>query len=141
MGLVLGIIFLIIGILGFIPNPFVGDGAIFQTGLAHNLVHLITGLILVLVSGKGSCRAVLKVLGIIYVILALIGWFTAGSGTLLGFLSVNGADHWLHLVLGLLLFWGGILKSGSGTPIANSTSQNTQQDNNMQGEQQQNTQI
>ncbi|MES2216690.1 MAG: DUF4383 domain-containing protein [Patescibacteria group bacterium] len=101
--LVFGIIFLIVGILGFIPNGIVGMGATFEAGTLHNVIHLIFGLVLVWVAVKSAHKAAttLKVVGIIYLILAIIGFIQ--DSTILGIVAVNSADNWLHLVLGIVI--------------------------------------
>lgn len=127
---ILGIVFLLIGVLGFIPNPLVGMNGLFHADMAHNLVHIITGLVLLFIAMKkaGSAPMALKVLGVVYLLLAILGFLTiSGEGPLLGFISVNSADNWLHLVLGALLLGIGLKagkrssgmsmpESGMGTP-------------------------
>ena len=102
--LVIGIIFILVGILGFIPgHGIVGEGALFEANGLHNVIHLIFGLILLFVALKSPAKAVttLKVVGIIYLILAIIG-FIQGD-TILGIVPVNGADNVLHLILGIVI--------------------------------------
>jgi hypothetical protein len=43
---VLGIVFLAVGILGFFPNPLLSPTGLFVVNTAHNLVHLISGAVL-----------------------------------------------------------------------------------------------
>jgi hypothetical protein len=102
--LVFGIIFLLVGILGFIPgNGIVGTEATFEANALHNVVHLIFGLILVIIAVKSAEKSVgtLKVVGVIYILLAIIGFVQETS--ILGIVPVNGADNWLHLILGVLI--------------------------------------
>ena|SRR3990167_973223 len=119
---VLGWIFLVLGILGFFSNPIIGAGAgtWFHADFNHNLVHLLTGLILLWVAYKASANTAgaLKTFGWIYLILAILGWIlVSGTGTLLGLVEVNGAVNWLHLILGLILLWAGMKKAkGFATP-------------------------
>lgn len=42
-----GVVLVLVGILGFVPNPLVGsaDGALVPTDALHNIVHLGTGLL------------------------------------------------------------------------------------------------
>ncbi len=102
--LVIGIVFLLVGILGFIPgHGIVGMGATFETDALHNIIHLVFGIVLIWVALKASHKAVtaLKVTGVIYLILAIVG-FIQGT-TILGIVPVNAADNWLHLVLGIVI--------------------------------------
>lgn len=114
IGLVLGIIFVLVGVLGMVGTGIVGPEGTFMTNTAHDLVHLISGLILIFVAMKsaGATGTTLKVLGIIYLIVAILGFVMTGAdGMLLGFLMSNGADNVLHLILGIVLlgagFWAG----------------------------------
>jgi hypothetical protein len=54
LALVFGIVFIVVGILGFIPNPIVGHDALFHTNSVHNLVHLIIGIVLLIGAGAGE---------------------------------------------------------------------------------------
>ncbi|MFZ1987479.1 MAG: DUF4383 domain-containing protein [Minisyncoccia bacterium] len=109
LALVLGVVFVLVGILGFISNPLVGEGALFHTNTAHNLVHLAFGLILLGVAMWAPMQSALwlKVLGALYLLVALLGFVM--TSPLLGLVEVNGADNWLHVVLGVVLiglgFW------------------------------------
>ncbi len=108
LGLVLGIVFVLIGLLGFLKMSLVGPEGLFMTNTLHDLVHLITGLIFIFVAMKSvdSLGIVFKVFGIIYLVVAILG-FMVGEGMVLGILNVNGADNVLHLILGVvILFFG-----------------------------------
>ncbi len=97
--MVFGVIFVLIGLLGFVNNPVLG---IFAVNMLHNIVHILLGAILLMASkGDGASKA-LKWVAIIYLIVALIGFFV--SGPVLGLIEVNSADNWLHLVLAIILF-------------------------------------
>jgi hypothetical protein len=64
-GLIIGIVFVLVGILGFIPNPLVSPDGLFVVNTAHNLVHLISGgVILAGVYSFGSALA-LKIIGVV----------------------------------------------------------------------------
>ena len=112
--IVLGIVFLLIGILGFIPNGLVGDGGLFMTDMGHNLIHLVTGILFLVFAYKSSeaMMTFFKVFGIIYLVIAAWG-FAIGDGSILGIAWVNGADNWLHLVLGIVILAFGYKGSGS----------------------------
>ena len=57
----------------------------------------------------GAAGVTLKTFGWIYLILAILGWvLVSGTGSLLGIVEINGADNWLHLVVGLILIWAGM---------------------------------
>jgi hypothetical protein len=114
--MVFGWIFIVLGVLGFFQNPLISSasGAWFVADTAHNLVHLISGIIFLWVAYSAAHKAAmtLKVFGVIYLLVALIGFFTS-SGSILGLFMVNGADNWLHLVFAVFFLWGGFSKSSS----------------------------
>lgn len=116
--LIIGIIFLAVGFLGFIPNPIIGESenAIFHADTVHNLVHIISGILFVLfgLSSAAKASVFLKVFGIVYLLLGVLGLVnigTSGMGRLLGFLHVNGADNLLHIGLGVVIFLAGFLRA------------------------------
>jgi hypothetical protein len=106
--MVFGGTFVLVGLLGFVPNPLVGPDGFFMANTAHNLAHLLSGALL-LFAGSQSERAswlALATFGAVYVLLAVLGYATIGAEghtNLLGFLHINGSDNWLHLLLGVLL--------------------------------------
>ena len=104
--MVLGIVFLIIGALGFVPNPIVGENGIFLTNHTHDWVHIGTGIVILLgaYSPLGATLT-LRVVGIVYAIVAVLGFVMPGD-MLLG-LAMNMADHWLHVVLAIVILYAG----------------------------------
>jgi Domain of unknown function (DUF4383) len=107
--LVLGAVFVAVGILGFIPNPIVGPNGIFAANWAHNVVHIASGLLIL----AGAFTALgasmgLKIVGVVYALVAILGLFT-GSGMLLGLVLVNHADHALHVALAGVILVAGFL--------------------------------
>ncbi|MES3031497.1 MAG: DUF4383 domain-containing protein [Patescibacteria group bacterium] len=116
--LVFGIIFILVGILGFFENPIVGMDSLFVTDVIHNLVHLIIGIILLVISLKSPAKSAvaLKIFGIIYLVLAIIGFFS--GSTLLGLVAINSADNWLHLVLGIVITALGFMAKDSASAPA-----------------------
>ena len=107
--IVLGIVFVLIGLLGYFSNPVLG---LFAVNGAHNIIHIISGIILLAgaYSSLGSSMA-LKIIGIVYAIVAILGFFLVTDGNLLGFIAMNDADKWLHVVLAVV-----ILAAGFGLP-------------------------
>ncbi len=78
------------------------------------MVHIISGVLFILIAlaAPASAATFLKVFGIIYFFLGVLGLInigTASMGKLLGFLHVNGADNFLHLGLGIVIFLAGTL--------------------------------
>lgn len=107
---VFGAIFVVVGLLGFVMNPVLG---IFAANTSHSLVHLIGGLVLLAVAlwAPASSSLALKVFGVIYAIVAVLGFFMAGD--ILGIIDNSTADNLLHVVLALVFLWGGFMAKDS----------------------------
>lgn len=115
--LVFGVIFVIIGILGFIP-AFTPNGhllGIFEVNGLHNMVHLLSG-IAALVASKSyrNSRLYFQIFGIIYGLVALLGVFY-GDHAIFGVLAHNIADLFLHIII-----TAAALYLGFGTPSEDS---------------------
>ena len=111
--LVLGVVFIIVGVLGYISNPLVGPYGIFITNSMHNLVHIISGIFLLIgVYTALTPSMALKILGVVYAIVAVLGFvmMKGGDGVMFG-IAMNSLDHWLHVVLAIV-----ILAAGFGLP-------------------------
>jgi len=99
-----GFVFVLVGVLGFIPNPLVSGNGIFEVNAMHNLVHLLTGAAF-LFGGlvlEGKEALTLKVVTGAYFGVAVLGFLTSGN-TLLGLVHINEADRWLHLGLAIAM--------------------------------------
>ena len=125
--LAVGIVFLVIGILGFIPGittnysdmEFASHGSearllgIFQVSILHNIVHLLFGVAgLVLARTALQARNYLVFGGAIYLVLFLYG-LLVGQESDANFVPVNPADDILHLVLGIGMLGLGLALSRS----------------------------
>jgi len=110
-----GAVFILVGILGFIPGitsdfgsmEFAGHESdaellgIFEVSILHNLVHLLFGVAgLAMARRWDSARAYLIGGGLIYLVLWIYG-LVVDKGSDANFVPVNTADDWLHLALGL----------------------------------------
>jgi len=105
-----GIVFLAIGILGFVPGITTNDMllGIFMVNPAHSVVHIASGIVALLcaMSGPGASRVYFQIFGIVYALVAILG-FAQGNAMLLGMISNNTADTWLHVVIAAVsLFLG-----------------------------------
>lgn len=113
--IIIGLAFLAAGALGFVSNPVIGDHAIFHADGMHNMVHITSGALFILIAlaMPPNAGVFCKIFGMVYLLLGiggLVRFGTAGMGELLGFLHVNGADNLLHIGLGLIIFLAGTLK-------------------------------
>lgn len=100
---ILGVIFVAVGLLGFIPNPLVYEGGYFHVNAAHNFVHLITGALLLLSPYFGIPVVMIRVLAIVYVVVAILGFIAPNVVELGGLIAMNAADQWLHAAIALVL--------------------------------------
>lgn len=117
--LVIGVIFIAVGLLGFIDNPIVGTsaGAIFHADTTHNMVHIVSGVLFVLVAmaAPASASTFMVIFGIVYLVIGILGITSVGEGgmaKLLGFLHVNEADNYLHIGLGVVIALAGMVTRG-----------------------------
>lgn len=115
---VLGVIMLIVGVLGYVPNPIVGPRGFFVTNNLHNLVHILSGIFLLLgVYTALTPSLALKILGVVYAIVAVCGFVVmkGGDGLMFG-IAMNMMDHWLHVVLAIVILAAGFGLSATARP-------------------------
>ena len=108
-----GVVFLLVGILGFIPGitsnyssmTFAGHESealllgIFQVSILHNIVHLLFGVAgLAMAKTVSGARTYLLGGGVVYAILWIYG-LIIDQQSAANFVPVNSADNWLHFVL------------------------------------------
>lgn len=106
LGIVWGILFLIGGILGFVPGV-TNDGlyfGIFIVNTPHNLLHVASGAIFLIASmaGAGAARLWFQIFGFVYAAMTLWG-FWIGDGMICGIISNNIYDSWGHAALALMM--------------------------------------
>ncbi len=104
-----GVFFLLLGILGLVPSLAPGESLFgtFAVDVMGNAVYLLTGALAILAAwGSGLyARLYFKVFGLVYAIVTVIG-FISGD-TILGLMTVNTADNFLHLLIALIALWAG----------------------------------
>ena len=118
-----GVVFLLVGILGFIPGitsnyndlKFAGHNSdaqllgIFDTSILHNIVHLLFGIAGIALSRTWEgARTFLIGGGLIYLVLFVYGAiFHAEKGS--NWIPVNWADNILHVALGVAMLAAGTM--------------------------------
>jgi hypothetical protein len=118
-----GVVFLLVGILGFIPGitthysdlKFAGHNSdakllgLFNVSILHNIVHLLFGVAgVALAKTWEGAKTYLLYGGLIYLVLFVYGviWH---SNTSANFVPVNLADNILHLGLGIGMIGLGVV--------------------------------
>ena len=99
-----GIVFILIGILGFVPGLTNNEMllGIFHVNAAHNVVHLLSGAVALFagMTSFGASRWYFRIFGLVYGLVAVLGLMNMGQHTmLLGLISNNDADTFLHIAI------------------------------------------
>ncbi|HEY0322986.1 MAG TPA: DUF4383 domain-containing protein [Pyrinomonadaceae bacterium] len=121
----LGIVFILVGILGFVIPDLLGT----HLSLAHNLVHIISGAIALYLGFAGSlsaARLFCIAFGAVYLLLAILGFVLGDGGAhtmsnmpgandanlwkvITGQLELGRMDHIVHVLLGVVFLIGGFI--------------------------------
>ena len=122
IAVVLGAVYVLVGVLGFFVTGGVEFAAtqgdkllgVFEVNPLHNLEHLAIGIALIAAfySGAAAVRAVATIIGAVYVILGIAGFFIEGEDA--NILALNVPDHILHLVSGAALLAAAALTRPTG---------------------------
>ncbi len=102
--LAFGLPFVVLGIVGFFPNPLISHQGVFEVNVAHNVLHVVVGAIFLagVPRSNDAARRTLQSLSVAGILLAVLGFLANGS-LILGLIHVNEADKWLHAVLAVVL--------------------------------------
>jgi hypothetical protein len=116
---ILGIIFILVGLVGFLPSARGLLGA--HLSAVHNLIHLVSGAIALYLGFKGTLHAAklfCLVFGIVYLLLGVVG-FLLGDAMhdrmiiiVSGRLELGTMDHIIHIALGAIFLIGALLTKG-----------------------------
>jgi hypothetical protein len=122
---VVGVVLVLVGLLGFISNPIVGEptannNPIFVTDAVHNVVHIASGLLLLYIAfaTSGVTRANWLIgFGVLYVGVLVL---TLINPELFGIFQnpVNTADHVLHAALAFLSIGVGYMARNETETVA-----------------------
>jgi hypothetical protein len=115
--LLFGIVFLAVGVLGFVPGMMhapmgshhvtmtqnYGDLlGLFPVNLLHNVVHILFGIWGVLAyRSMGGSITYFRSVAVIYAVLTVLGLIPAFETTF-GFIPIYGNDVWLHALLAIV---------------------------------------
>jgi hypothetical protein len=122
----LGVIFLLVGIAGFVKPGLLGT----HLSMAHNLVHILSGIVALYFGFAGTlsgARGFALAFGAVYLLLGIVGFIMGtdqanslpnmadmASDTRLwklipGTLEFGTADHAIHILLGILFLAGALM--------------------------------
>jgi hypothetical protein len=133
--LLVGLVFLLVGVLGFIPGvttnydelKFAGHDSvaqllgIFDVSILHNVIHLVLGLAgLALARTMVGARQYLIGGGVIYLAIFVYGLIWGADEGGANFVPMNWADNILHLALGLGMVGLGVVL-GKEEPVRRET--------------------
>ena len=96
---IFGVVLTVVGIAGFVTgSPLL----FFEVDPLHNVIHLASGIIAMLCAASGAsyARMYLIIFGLVYGLVAVIGF--AMGGEILGLMHVNMADNLLHTAIALV---------------------------------------
>ncbi len=120
--LVFGIVYLLVGVLGFfVTDDFTGGTTedtliIFHVNHVHNIVHLLIGAAWVAASRRhDTAKTANTAIGAAYLLVAVLGFLLPEPGfmgTLINVQSAGDPDNFLHLVSGALSLYFGTAGAG-----------------------------
>jgi hypothetical protein len=118
MAVLFGVILLVVGILGFVPAVTKDEMllGIFHVNTVHNIVHLLSGAVALFCGMTSVCasRNYFRIFGIVYAAVAVLGLMHMGEHTnLLGLISNNDADTYLHIGIAVVSLILGFMPAGA----------------------------
>ena len=131
--LLFGIVFLAVGVLGFVPGfvhaPEGGHNVtmtqnygnllgLFPINLLHNIVHVLFGIWgLLAYRSLGGAIGYFRSVAIIYAVLTVMGLVPA-LNTTFGLIPIYGNDVWLHALLALVgAYFGWVHRERAATAV------------------------
>ena len=119
--IIFGVFFLVAGIAGFVPALAPGGMlfGLFMVGPVHNIVHIASGIaaLLAAFAGAGAARKYFQIFGVVYLLVAVIGFFY-GNSPLLGVMEHNHHDIWLHILIAAVALYFGFMSGRETTATA-----------------------
>ncbi len=109
-----GVVFILVGVIGFFSgsmNMSTGmELGLFPVNIVHNLVHILIGVWgLSAARTPGGATAFCKQAGVLYLLLAILGFIPSIVDALASVVPIGGNDRFLHLALGLILMYFGFM--------------------------------
>jgi hypothetical protein len=131
--LLFGIVFLAVGVLGFVPGFVHAPGGahnvtmtqnygdllgLFPVNILHNVVHIAFGIWgLLAYRSLGGAVTYFRSVAVIYAVLTVLGLIPAFDTTF-GLIPIYGNDVWLHALLAIVAAYFGWVHRERGTVAA-----------------------
>lgn len=125
---IMGVVFILVGLLGFVLRDMLSDALGMHLSLTHNLVHLISGAVSLYFGTAGTisgARTFDILFGVVYGLLGLLGFLVghqavptpgvpgpAGDNiwkVIIGHLELGAADHVVHILIAIVYLIGGFM--------------------------------
>jgi|SRR5688572_27040304 len=134
--MIMGIAFLLVGILGFIPgvNQLHGDDlaaeglrvggpghgmllTLFHVNLLHNLVHVVFGVMgLAMARRYDTARLYARIVAVSYALFVVLGLLPDPFNTVFGLVPIHGNNVWLHGIIALAAAYFGFVRPATEMP-------------------------
>jgi hypothetical protein len=130
--MIFGIVFLVIGVGGFIPGLTMMDHAghpadadvtmrtmfgyelgLFPVNVLHSIVHVLFGIWGVMAARGNGARGYFRAVAIVYAVLMVMGLID-GLNTTFGLIPLYGNDVWLHALLAIVAAYFGFMARDAG---------------------------
>ncbi|MFZ2887170.1 MAG: DUF4383 domain-containing protein [Minisyncoccia bacterium] len=116
---VFGVVLTLVGILGFVPGVTTDMMllGIFHVDMLHSIVHILSGLAALAAAwGMYSSRLYFQVFGVVYGLVAILGFVTGGALLF----ETNMADNLLHVVIAAVALYAGFMMKDAPVVAASS---------------------
>lgn len=116
---VLGLVFILVGIIGFVKSDLLGA----HLTMAHNLIHIVSGILALyfgFAASLSAARGFSLAFGAIYLLLGVVGFILgdAANDRMLTIipnqLMLGTRDHAIHILLGILFLIGALMTRADG---------------------------
>ena len=97
--MVLGVVLVLLGLVGFFNNPVLGY---FGVNAAQNLLHLVGGAVVFWFGYNGGAKSTNMWLGIIALVVGVLGLVPGANTLLASVFNINMAITYLHLAVGVV---------------------------------------
>ena len=111
--MLLGVVFLAVGLLGWITGGHNHQLIVFGINMNHNLVHLLSGIVALLAAfagGEKYSKLYCLVFGAVYGVVTIAGFLNVDQ--VVSLLNINMADNFLHLGIAAASLYVGATSKG-----------------------------